>query len=62
VPVLAGDDEDTLAARVLEQEHRIYPQAVRWLCEGRVQLVDGAVVYSNVAAARGTVISPALDD
>jgi phosphoribosylglycinamide formyltransferase-1 len=41
VPVLAGDDEDSLAARVLKQEHRIYPQAVRWFVEGRLHL-DGA--------------------
>lgn len=33
VPVLAGDTPDTLAARVLEQEHRIYPQALRQVCE-----------------------------
>lgn len=38
VPVLAGDDADTLAARVLRQEHRIYPQAVRWFAEGRLRL------------------------
>jgi phosphoribosylglycinamide formyltransferase-1 len=35
VPVLAGDTEETLAARVLEVEHRIYPQALRALAEGR---------------------------
>lgn len=40
VPVLASDDEDTLAARVLEQEHRAYPEALRLLAEGRVT-VDG---------------------
>ncbi|MGA0115669.1 MAG: phosphoribosylglycinamide formyltransferase, partial [Burkholderiales bacterium] len=34
VPVLQDDSEETLAARVLAEEHRIYPQAVRWLCEG----------------------------
>jgi phosphoribosylglycinamide formyltransferase-1 len=34
VPVFAGDDEDTLSRRVLAQEHRIYPQALRWLAEG----------------------------
>lgn len=61
VPVLADDDEDTLAARVLAEEHRVFPQAVRWLCEGRVKLADDAVVYNGVAPARGTVISPALD-
>jgi phosphoribosylglycinamide formyltransferase-1 len=38
VPVLDGDDEATLAARVLRQEHRIYPQAVRWFAEGRLRL------------------------
>ena len=32
VPVLADDSESTLAARVLREEHRIYPQAVRWYC------------------------------
>lgn len=62
VPVPAGVDEDTLATRVLAEEHRIYPQAVRWLCEGRVQLVDGAVVYDRIAPACGGVISPALDE
>lgn len=48
VPVLADDDADTLAARVLEAEHQAYPLAVRLLAEGRVQ-VDGAV-----ARVRGT--------
>jgi phosphoribosylglycinamide formyltransferase-1 len=38
VPVLPEDDEETLAARILEEEHRIYPLAVRWLCEGRVSV------------------------
>jgi phosphoribosylglycinamide formyltransferase-1 len=40
VPVLAGDDAPTLAARVLETEHVIYPRAVRWFVEGRIAL-DG---------------------
>ncbi len=40
VPVLEGDTEDVLAARVLEQEHVIYPRAVRDIVEGRVWL-DG---------------------
>lgn len=38
VPVLADDDVESLAARVLEQEHRIYPAAVRWFAEGRLRL------------------------
>ena len=36
VPVRADDTPDTLSARVLAQEHRIYPQAVRWFAEGRL--------------------------
>jgi len=38
VPVLPQDTATTLAARVLEQEHHIYPQALRWFAEGRLQL------------------------
>jgi phosphoribosylglycinamide formyltransferase-1 len=37
VPVAAGDTEDSLFARVQVQEHRIYPIAVRWFCEGRLR-------------------------
>lgn len=43
VPVLPGDTAETLAARVLEQEHVLYPRAVRWFVEGRVRLADGKV-------------------
>lgn len=44
VPVLPGDDEATLAARVLAQEHVVYPRALRLVCEGRARLADGRVV------------------
>ena len=44
VPVLAGDTEESLSARVLAQEHRIYPQAARWLAAGRIELSAGDVV------------------
>ena len=43
VPVLAGDDEATLAARVLTQEHRIYPQAARWFLDNAL-VVEGSIV------------------
>ncbi|HEV3008661.1 MAG TPA: phosphoribosylglycinamide formyltransferase [Burkholderiales bacterium] len=43
VPVRAGDDAATLAARVLKQEHVIYPRAVRWFLEGRLALGNGVV-------------------
>jgi phosphoribosylglycinamide formyltransferase-1 len=44
VPVLAHDTPDTLAARVLEAEHRLYPTALRLVCEGRVRLENGVAV------------------
>ncbi|PTM43069.1 phosphoribosylglycinamide formyltransferase [Bosea sp. 124] len=44
VPVLPGDDEDTLSARVLVQEHLLYPRALAEVAAGRVALIDGAVV------------------
>ena len=47
MPVLPGDDETTLAARVLAQEHVVYPRAVRWLVEGRAVLRDGQVIVKE---------------
>lgn len=44
VPVLPGDDEASLSARVLEQEHRIYPQALALVASGAVKLEDGVAV------------------
>lgn len=62
VPVLDGDTEDTLAARVLRQEHRIYPQAVRWFCEDRLQITpDGRVMIKDVLAASGSLLNPPLE-
>jgi len=43
VPVLAQDDASTLATRVLQQEHRIYPLAVRWFIQGQLQVEQGRV-------------------
>lgn len=43
VPVLAQDNASTLATRVLQQEHRIYPLAVRWFVEGQLQVEQGRV-------------------
>jgi phosphoribosylglycinamide formyltransferase-1 len=43
VPVQADDDEATLAARVLDAEHRIYPECIGWFATGRLQLRDGVV-------------------
>jgi phosphoribosylglycinamide formyltransferase-1 len=43
VPVLPGDTEDTLSARVLTQEHIIYPRAMRWFVEGKLSIDNGRV-------------------
>lgn len=47
VPVLPDDDETTLAARVLEREHRIYPLAAQWFCKGRLSLQNGRAILDN---------------
>ena len=47
VPVLPGDDEATLAARVLAREHEIYPLAVRWFVEGRLRVDKGIVAHTG---------------
>ncbi|MGZ5132179.1 MAG: phosphoribosylglycinamide formyltransferase, partial [Caldimonas sp.] len=47
VPVLADDTEQTLAARVLEQEHRLYPRAIRWLVEGSLERHAGIVRHAG---------------
>ena len=47
VPVLPGDTAETLAARVLEQEHVMYPRAIRWFIEGRLKVEDGKVTIDR---------------
>ena len=49
--VAPDDDEHTLAARVQTMEHRIYPLAVRWYCEGRLRCRDGRAWLDGKALA-----------
>jgi phosphoribosylglycinamide formyltransferase 1 len=58
VPVLAADTADTLAARVLAQEHMIYPQAVRWFLDGRLRLENDRVRLKGECDATGVLIAP----
>ena len=58
VPVEATDTPDSLAARVLLAEHRIYPQALRWIAEGRVRVENERVIIDGVAAAADPLINP----
>ena len=59
VPVHPGDDAERLAARVLAEEHRLYPLAVRWIAEGRVRVRGGAVVIDGAAAPAAALVNPA---
>jgi phosphoribosylglycinamide formyltransferase-1 len=58
VPVRPIDDEDMLAARILEQEHIIYPQAVKWIGEGRIRVSGERVLIENADIHNEAVISP----
>ena len=59
VPVLPGDDEAALAARVLAAEHRAYPLALRLIAEGRVRVADGGrVEIRRAAAPSDAVLNP----
>jgi len=55
VPVRDGDDEHTLAARVLAEEHRIYPECIGWFAAGRLQMHDGAA-YLDGRRLEGPVV------
>jgi phosphoribosylglycinamide formyltransferase-1 len=58
VPVDPADTPETLAARVLEAEHGLYPLALRLIAEGHVQLSDGRVLFSDVQNAQGVLFNP----
>lgn len=58
VPVLDDDDEASLAARVLAQEHQVYPLAVRWFAEDRLRLIDGRVLFDARQDDCGALVAP----
>ncbi|MCW8084103.1 phosphoribosylglycinamide formyltransferase [Sabulicella glaciei] len=58
VPVLEGDDEAMLAARVLEQEHRLYPAALGWLVSGHAWLEAGRAVVAAEGARGRSLANP----
>jgi phosphoribosylglycinamide formyltransferase-1 len=58
VPVLDGDTESSLAARILVQEHKIYPQAVRWFAEDKLTLDHGRVRLAADLVADAALVSP----
>jgi phosphoribosylglycinamide formyltransferase-1 len=60
VPIRADDTPDTLAARVLVEEHRIYPAALRWIAEGRVRIDGARTLVDGVGHTASTAVNPAV--
>ncbi len=58
VPVLGDDDGDALARRILEQEHIIYPLAVRMIAQGRVTIKDERVIVDAAAPGGSVLLNP----
>jgi phosphoribosylglycinamide formyltransferase 1 len=58
VPVLDGDTAETLAARVLTVEHKIYPLALKWLAEGKLRIADGKCSLDNARVPEGVTLAP----
>jgi phosphoribosylglycinamide formyltransferase-1 len=62
VPVLHDDTEQTLAVRVLNVEHRIYPQAISWLCQSQIELSSqGRVILLHRKQSGFALVSPSLE-
>ncbi len=60
VAVLPEDTEASLAYRILQQEHRIFPQAVRWFMNDQVKVTGGAVQIAHTSVSQITLYSPGL--
>lgn len=60
VPVLSGDDPDTLAARVLAAEHRLYPAGLKLVASGRIRRDGEKIVISQDINSSSPIYSPSL--
>lgn len=60
VPVLPDDDDAALSARILEQEHKVYPQALRWIAEARVNVIGEKCLVTGTDKP-AAVTNPVLD-
>jgi phosphoribosylglycinamide formyltransferase 1 len=62
VPVLGNDTVQTLSARVLQEEHLIYAQALRWLCTGQAKLTaQGRVVSTCTELTDAALVAPRME-
>ena len=60
VPVLADDTEESLSARILQQEHKIYPQVIQLIAENRVSIIGRRVLISGAEPLQAALVSPLL--
>ena len=60
VPILDDDSEESLSARILVQEHRIYPRAIQLIAEGRVRIEGRRVRIANATVVEGFMVNPPL--
>ncbi|MCD6582508.1 MAG: phosphoribosylglycinamide formyltransferase [Desulfuromusa sp.] len=58
VPIFTADSENTLSARILEQEHIIYPQVIQWFAEGRVKIEGRQVQISSSKTIESALFNP----
>ena len=58
VPVLPGDDHETLAARILEQEHKLYPACLRLLIENKARLSGATIQFDPAIKSSGALSNP----
>lgn len=63
VPILPSDTAETLGRRILQQEHRIYPMAVRWFAQGRIVIEEGRVrIEGGGYDPDGVLLAPLWED
>jgi len=58
VPVLTDDTPETLAARILKEEHKIYPAGLKLIAENRARVAGGKVIFTGVNAPNHSLINP----
>lgn len=58
VPIHQDDDAASLSARILVQEHRIYPESLRWIADGRVRIEGERVFLDGFAAPDAALLNP----
>jgi len=61
VPINGDDDASSLAARILEQEHKIYPLAVKLIAENRISIINERVMVKNSSSTETSIINPGVE-